>query len=143
MFDNPLFFRKVVEIERFRYGLPSWFRRPPSSLHMKPRWRPVAKSARSRRSYIKISDCQATRKRTTPIFSQQDQTSRREIKDLLCGQKDNFFLREQRGKSRAGKMGHYETTPTLFPTQNCQYGIVTSSNLLCSGNFSVEVTLKT
>ena len=129
LFTVPYFSVKPSRKSAFRYGPPSWFRWPDSSPHMKPRWRPVAKSAGCRRSYIKIRDFQSTRKRTTPIFSQQDQTSRWELIDLLCGRKEDFFLRGQRGKSRAGKMGQeqYETTPTLFPTQNCQYGIVTST----------------
>ena len=37
------------------------------------------------------------------------------IKDFLYSQKENFFLRDQRGKSRAGKMGPSSKRPVGWP----------------------------
>ena len=66
---------------------------------------------------LKIGDCeQCTRKRMTPIFSREDRTSRREIKYLLCGQKENLILRNNTGISRGEDRSRTirDNTNTLF-----------------------------
>ena len=69
----------------------------------------------------------------TPIFSQEDRTSRREIKYLLCGQKE-LNLAEQHVEFPEGRIGQeqYETTPTLSLTQNCSFSSPEPLSLICS-----------
>ena len=56
--DNEVFFRKIVEIERFalRTAILNECQNYVFDTH--PRWLPVTQSTRSRRSYRKVGDCE-------------------------------------------------------------------------------------
>ena len=88
----------------------------------------------------------ASRKRTTLILSQEDRTNRREIKDLLCGQKENFSC----GATWAISSGEdrprtiRDNTETLFnaklPIWNCPFSSLEPLDLICSRPRDQETT---
>ena len=101
------------------------FRLPPvPSVNMEPRWRSTSTVLLKNRGLWTVYK----KKNDAWIFSQEDRTSRRKIKYLLCGQKENFILRGNEGNFQEEDIGQewYETTPTLCSTQNYQHWIVHS-----------------
>ena len=140
LFTVPYFPIRPSRSSAVCYGPPSCFRRPPAWYISENQdgglWQ-KALDLDGLTEKLGTVNSLATRNRTTRIFSQEYRTSRREIKDLLCGQKENFSCGATLGISSGEDRPRTirDNTDTLFnpklPIWNCSFSSLEPLGLIC------------